>query len=129
MSVKQSLSISSLAFLVGGLYFIAVALLGQASNYSIAIGILCLISFALPFAKIQIISGPWRLASAISALVVFLGQEIISSRGSNALDSFSIITILINGALFVLFLGIVLASLQGVVKLTPLEDEEETVSA
>ncbi len=129
MSAKDALSVTNFVFLGGGVYFVVVAILGEATIYSIVPAVFCFIAFALSFAESAYISGPWRVATAVSVLIISAGQDISSIIGGSISDYYTIATILINGLLFVLFCGVLLSSAREITKLKTEEDEEATEEA
>ena len=61
-------------FLLAGIYFAAVAALGEGSQYSAIGAIVCFIAVGLVLKKDLLITGPWRTATAAFSLVIFIAQ-------------------------------------------------------
>lgn len=111
-------------FILAGLYFVALAVLNESSIYVILASILCFSSAGLAVKKSWFFSIPWRVASAGVVLVLTVSQ-IISVVISPAVSSITVASELLNGALFILFLGVVLSSAKDIMKKAPKEEEEE----
>jgi hypothetical protein len=124
MSFRDVASVTNIVFLAGGIYFAAVGATGEATIYSIVPAVLCFVAFGLSFRENLYFAGPWRVATAVSILVLLVGQEISSFSSTSAFDPYTIGTILLNGALFVLFFGVLLSSAREITKQERGEEEE-----
>lgn len=111
-------------FLLAAIYFLAVAVIGEGSTYAAAGTALCLLAIVANFRK-TVVSDPWRVATASFSLVLFvvqLGADFTSKAFYNA----SIISsTLINGAFFLLFLGVLLSTTRVMLRKATEEEEEE----
>jgi len=125
MSFRDQLTVTNIVFVIGGIYFAALGLSGEATIYSILPAILCFVAVALSFREDLYFAGPWRVAAAVSVLVLLAGQEVASFSSSNLTSSYLLITIVLNGVFFVLFLGVLLSCAREVTKLKKQEEEEE----
>jgi hypothetical protein len=123
MPYRDALSITNIIFIIGGFYFVIVAALGEATIYSLVPAVLCFISVALSLREGLYFTGPWRVATAVSVLVLLAGQELSSLSGTIVSNYYTIATIVLNGALFVIFLGVLMSSGRQVIKLKPAEEE------
>lgn len=124
MSYRDVLTITNIVFLIGGVYFAIVGVLGEATIYSVIPAVLCFIAVALSFRESLYFTGPWRVATALSVLILLAGQEFSSLSGGSISDYYTIATIVVNGALFVVFCGVLLSSAREVTKLENGEEEE-----
>ena len=124
MSYKDVLTVTNTVFLIGGVYFAIVGVLGEATIYSVIPAVLCFVAVALSFREKLYFTGPWRVATAVSVLILLAGQEFTSLSGGSTSDYYIIATIVLNGALFVVFCGVFLSSAREVTKLEKGEDEE-----
>lgn len=130
MRAKVLITGSNIMFLLAAVYFVAVAALGEGSAFTFIGTILCLIAVFVSLNTNMWFSGPWRVATAVFSIVLFIYQ-VGSDFVSNALYSASILaSLLINGAFFLLFLGVLLSTSRDIMrKSTEEEDEEETKEA
>jgi hypothetical protein len=110
-------------FLIGGIYFAALAGSGQSSVYAVAPAILCFVSFALAWREDLFFAEPFRIGTGVFVLVLFVAQE-YSALSSSSLNSILIASIVVNGVLFFLFLGCLL-SVTGHLVRTETEESEE----
>jgi membrane protein implicated in regulation of membrane protease activity len=123
-TTKDLISIPNIIFIVTGLYFLAVAAIGEGSVYSVVGGLLCFISAGLAAEKDWIFSWPWRLATAAFSaviLVVQLGSDFTVSNASAVI----VASVLINGVLFLLMVGLLLVTAKDLVTREGEEEEEE----
>ena len=124
MSAKQIISASNVAFLLAGVYFAALAGLGESTVYAVIATVICFISIALSYRKSWFFSGPWRVASSVFVLVLTVSQ-LISTSLAVAFSNVEIGSALINGAIFVVFLGVLLSTSREVAKTTTEREEKE----
>ena len=122
-AIKSLFSFTNIAYLVGAVYFIAVTALGESTSYSLAAAVLCLVSVPLSLKKEWFFSVPWRVATAAFVLVLFVVQ--IGEVSANATSTSGAASILINGALLLIFLGVLLSAIQDSVKKESEEEKEE----
>jgi len=121
---KDLLNFPNITFLITGLYFAAVAGIGEGSAYTGVGAILCFIAVGLALEREWPFSWPWRLATAAFSLILLLTQLGSDFTVSNA--SATIVTsVLVNGALFVLMLGVLLFTAKDLVTREGEEEEEE----
>ena len=112
-------------FLLAAVYFLAVAALGEGSTYAVSGTALCLLAVVANLRK-TVVSDPWRVATASFSLVLFvvqLGADFTSKAQSNPSN---IASTLINGAFFLLFLGVLLSTTRVMLRKATDEEEEET---
>jgi hypothetical protein len=124
MSYRDVLTITNIVFIIGGVYFVIVSALGEATIYSIVPAILCFISVTLSLREGLYFTGPWRVATAVSVLALLAGQEFSSLNGVIVSNYYTIATVVLNGALFVLFCGVLLSTAREVTKLERREEEQ-----
>lgn len=125
MSVfKGVFSLSNIIFLLAGLVFLAVAALNEGSIYSVLVAIACFIAVGLSFRESLFFASPWRVATAVAVLIITLWQVIADAYSPNVSDASNVGSIILNGALFILLLGVTLTSLHPLIKETNDEDEE-----
>ncbi len=101
----------------------ALAGLGESSVYAALGSVLCLLAFILSVKKSWFFTGPWRVASAVFVLVLSASQ-IVSVSLSTVASSTVLISGIVNGAIFILFLGVLLSAAKEISK-KPHEEEEE----
>lgn len=111
-------------FLLAAVYFLGVAVLGEGSTYSVAGTVLCLLAIAAGLSK-TIVSDPWRVATASFSLVLFVVQIGANVTSEAAYSLTTAASTLINGALFILFLGVLLSTTRAMLRKVT-EEEEET---
>ncbi len=128
-AIKDLISIPNIIFLVTGLYFAAVAAIGEGSGYTAVGAVLCFVSVGLALEKEWVFSWPWRLATAAFSELLLLTQIGSDFTVSNA-SAIIVASVLINGALFVLMLGVLLFTAKDLVtrKVKEKEEEEEPES-
>jgi hypothetical protein len=127
MSYKDAITITNLVFIIGGIYFVTVAGLGEATIYSLVPAVLCFIAVAISLREGLYFTGPWKVATSVSVLVLLAGQEFSTLSGPVVFNYYTIGTVILNGALFVLFLGVLLSSAREVTKVEHGEEEEEII--
>lgn len=118
---KELVSIPNLIFIVTGLYFLIVAVIGEGSVLTAIGAVLCFISAGLVLEKDWIIAWPWRLATGAFSITILLAQLGSNFTVTNA-SAAVIGSVIINGALFVLLVGVFLWTAKD---LTTREEEEE----
>jgi len=121
---KDLLSIPNIVFLVAGVYFALVGAAGEGSIYSIIGAILCFVSAGLAIEKDWVLSAPWRLATAAFSIVVLVVQLAANFSVPNASASV-VVSILVNGALFLSMLGVLLLIAKEVTASGKRSDEDE----
>jgi len=89
-------------------YFAIVGAAGEGSVYTLIGAILCFASFALTFEKDWVFATPWRLATAAFSIAVLVVQVASDLTVAN-LSAIIAGSILVNGALFLLMLGVLLS--------------------
>jgi hypothetical protein len=124
MSRENAISITNIVFLLGGIYFVLVGLLGEATIYSIVPGALCFIAIALSLRDGIYFAGPWRVATCVSVLALLGGQEFSSLNGFSFSNYYTVGTVVLNGALFILFCGLLLSTGREITKKKQEEEEE-----
>jgi hypothetical protein len=120
------LTITNIVFLIGGFYFAIVAALGEATIYSFVLVALCFVSFLVSFREGLYFAGPWRVATSTAVLVLLAGQEVVSLSSQVSSDSFTALIIVLNGILFVVFIGVLLSTSREVTKQKSSEEEMES---
>ncbi|MHB8565892.1 MAG: hypothetical protein ACYC7D_14230 [Nitrososphaerales archaeon] len=125
MSVRDVISPANIVFLLGGLFFLGVAALNEGSFYSVIASVLCFVSIGLALTGNLFFAGPFRVASAVFVLGLVISQlaadVFIADLGALS----AVASILLNGAMFILFLGLTLTSLYPLLKHESKEEEEE----
>jgi lysylphosphatidylglycerol synthetase-like protein (DUF2156 family) len=121
---KELLSIPNIVFLVTGVYFAIVAGLNEGSPYTAIGAVLCFIAVGLSFAKDLFFAAPWRLATTAFSIVVLLAQVAADFTVSNA-SAAVVASVLINGVLFVLDLGVLIWTAKDMTTREAPEEEEE----
>ena len=111
-------------FLIAGVYFLAVAGLGEGSVYTSVGALLCFVAVALTLKQNLLVTAPWRTASAAFALIIFVAQ-VIANANSNSSNIYSISSTLLNGAFLLLFAGVLLATSREMMRKSDSEDDEE----
>lgn len=111
-------------FLIAGIYFLAVAGLGEGSVYTSVGALFCFVSVALALKQNLLVTAPWRTASATFALIIFVAQ-VIANANSSSSNIYSISSTLVNGALLLLFVGVLLATSREMMRKSDSEDDEE----
>ena len=101
------LSIPNIVFIITGVYFAIVAATGEASVYTAVGAVLCFVSAALAYRDELFFSSAWRIATAAFSMVVLLAQVSVDFTVTNP-SAIVIASILVNGVLFVLMLGVLL---------------------
>ncbi len=124
MSAKQIISASNVAYLLAGVYYAALAVLGESTVYAVIATIICFISIALSYRKSWFFSGPWRVASSVFVLVLTVSQ-LISTSLAVTFSNVEIGSAFINGAIFVVFLGVLISTSREVAKITTEHEEKE----
>lgn len=112
-------------FLLAAIYFLVVAALGEGSTYTIAGTVVCLLAILAGVSNTSV-SGPWRVASASFSLVLFVVQLGANFSSITVFDLTTIASTLINGAFFILFLGVLLTTTRTMLRKSTDEEEEET---
>ena len=123
-ATKDLLTITNIAYLVGAVYMIVVVVAGQASPYSFAGAVLCIISVPLALRKEWFFSVPLRVAAAAFMLTLFAAQIMSASANSSLASSF-----LVNGVFLLLFLGVFLSTVRDSLKKETKEEKEEEEKA
>ena len=121
---KELISIPNIIFIVTGLYFLVVAAIGEGSIYTVAGALLCFISAGLVLARGMLISWPWRLATAAFSIVILLAQLGADFTVSNPSPTV-VASVIVNGALFILMLGVLLWTGKDMTAKEGEEEEEE----
>jgi hypothetical protein len=123
LSARELISPTNLLFILAGLYFVILAALAESSVYASIGALLCFVAAILSLQKKLFFAGPWRVASAVFVLVLTVSQLMTVSLSGIA-TSIVVASGLINGAFFILFLGVLLSVAKEVSK-KPKEEEEE----
>jgi hypothetical protein len=121
---RDLLSVTNIVFLVGGIYFVALAAAGQATIYSIIPGVFCFLSMAFAARKELIFSSPFRLGTAILVLSLTVAQE-ISVLSNFVASTIVAVSFVVNGVLFVLFLGVALSVARELMRVKESDEEVE----
>ena len=121
---KELLTIPNIVFLISGIYFAIVAGLGEGSQYTAVGAILCFIAVGMAFEKDLFFAWPWRLATAAFAIVVLVVQLSNDFSFANVTATVAA-SIIINGALFILFVGVLLWTGKDMTTREREEEEEE----
>lgn len=124
MSARSAITPTNIMFILAGIFFLVIAATGEGSPYSAIATILCFISAALSLRKEWMFSSPFRVASSVFVLVL-LATQLISESGVTSFTTEAAISIMLNGVLFVLFLGVALACLYDSVKKESEEEKKE----
>jgi cbb3-type cytochrome oxidase subunit 3 len=111
-------------FLLAGIYFVAVAALGEGSRYSVIGAVICFVAVGLAIRKDLFVTGPWRAATAAFATVVFAAQIVANMYSSSFANAYVVGSTLLNGAFLILFLGVVLTTFHEIMRKS--KDEEKT---
>ncbi len=125
MSARNLVNATNIALLLAGVYFAAVAALGEGSLYSIAGTILCFIAVGLALKKDFVFTGPWRVATAAFSFVIFTGQVIANVSSPSFSNIYTVGSTLINGAFLFVFIGVILTTSRGIMKKSKDEESEE----
>jgi len=125
LSAKDFISGTNVMFLLAGIYFALVAGLGEGSVYSIIGAILCFVAVGLAFTKSMMVTGPWRAATAAFSLIMFAAQVIADADSSFHSNLYVIISILINGAFLILFLGVTFAVTRNIMRKQEQEEPDQ----
>ena len=125
MPVRELLTATDFMFLIGGAYFAVLAVLQEASIFTIVPAVFCFVAFAFGLKKGSMFAGPWRVASSVFALVLFISQVFANAQNFHLADYISIISFLVNGILFILFLGVFLLCLREISAGREAEEETE----
>jgi hypothetical protein len=125
LSARQFLSITNIMFVIAGIYFIVVAGLGEGSAYSAIGALFCFVAVVLMVWKDLMVTAPWRTAAAAFSLVLFLGQLVANATSTSTASAYSITSTVVNGALFVLFLGVLLSASRDMMRKSTSEEEDE----
>lgn len=112
-------------FLIACVYFLVVAGLGEGSVYTSVGALLCFVAVALAFKKDLLVTPPWRTASAAFALIIFVAQLISNANSNTSPNIYSISSTLVNGALLLLFAGVLLATSRDMMRKSSSEEDEE----
>ncbi len=123
LSSKPYFAITNIVFLIGGIYFAVLAIAGEATIYSLIPAVLCFISFGLSARLDLFFASPWRVATSVFILVLLIAQEIVAA--SAGFDVVTASSFLINGVLFIIFLGVALSVIREIAKTKSKEEEEE----
>ena len=118
-AIRNLLTVTNIAYLVAAIYFIVVAVSGQATSYSISAAVLCIVSIPLALKKDWFFSVPIRVATA-AFLVTLFATQVIATAGTSLVGSF-----LINGILLLVFLGVLLSVTRDSIKKETEEEREE----
>ena len=111
--------------LITGVYFAAIAALGQGSPY-IAIGtVLCFVAVGMVLVKDWFFVAPWRVATVVFCLVVLATQIASNLVAGQGAGTVIIGSTLLNGAFFILLLGVLLSSAKELTTSEEAEREEE----
>jgi len=114
----------NIVFLLAGVYFAAVAAIGEGSGYTAVGAMLCFVSVGLALERGWVFSWPWRLATAAFSEILLLTQVASDFTVSNA-SATIVASVLINGVLFFLILGVLLFTAKDLVAREGEEKEEE----
>ena len=125
LSAKNFITATNVMFLLAGIYFAAVAVLGEGSLYSLIGAILCFVAVGLEFKKDLLITGPWRAATASYAFVIFAAQLLANAYSNSFLNVYTVSSTLINSAFLVLFLGVVFSVFRDIMRKSEEEEPEE----
>lgn len=118
------LTATNIMFLLAAIYFLAVALVGESTIYAIAGTVLCLLAMIASLWKSPV-SGPWRVATASFALVLFVVQLGADIASKDPYGTATLASTLINGAFFLLFLGVLLSTARDILRKSTGEEDED----
>ena len=121
---KELISIPNIIFIVTGLYFVVVAAIGEGSVYTVIGALLCFVSAGLVLVKDMVISWPWRLATAAFSIVILIAQLGSDFTVAN-LSATVVASVIVNGAFFILMLGVLLSTGRDMTAKEEREEEEE----
>ncbi|HZW58151.1 MAG TPA: hypothetical protein VFF30_17820 [Nitrososphaerales archaeon] len=124
MSVRSALAPTNIVFILAGIYFLVIAATNEGSPYSAIATVLCFISAGLDIRKEWFFSSPFRIASSVFVLIL-LASQLISIAYAPASTPEAIVSAVVNGVLFVMFLGVALSCLSDAVKKESEEEKEE----
>ena len=125
LSAKDFITGTNVMFLLAAIYFVAVAALGEGSEYSAVGAVLCFLAVGLVVKKDLLITGPWRAATAAFSLVIFAAQIFANVYSSSSANVYLVGSTLINGAFLVLFIGVVLTTSRDIMRKSKEEEPEE----
>lgn len=125
MSVKEIPTFANIMFLVAAIYFIIISALGEGSSYSTVGTVLCIVAVLFSLRKTLYFAAPWRVASASFVLAMFVSQVIANSYAGNFSSYLIATSTLINGILFILFLGVLLLTAKEMKKETKEEKPKQ----
>jgi hypothetical protein len=121
---KQLMSLANIVFIITGLYFAIVAAAGEGSAYTGIGALLCFVSAGLALKEDWLISAPWRLATSAFSIVLLIAQ-LAADFTVNNVSAIVAVSVLINGVLFVLMVGIFLRVGRDLTVREGEEEEEE----
>lgn len=116
MSAKELLSFSNIMFIVAAIYFLVVSALGEGSFYSTSGTVLCILAVVLVIRKDMYFTAPWRVATSSFTAAMFVSQVIANSYAGGFSSYLIATSTVVNGILFVLFLGVLLLTAKEMTK-------------
>jgi membrane-bound ClpP family serine protease len=124
LSARELVSPANVLFLIAGLYFIILAALGESSVYVSLGAVVCFIAALLSLKMDLFFAGAWRVASAVFVVILTVAQ-LVTVGFSGVASSIVVASGFVNGALFILFVGVLLSVSKEVSKKAKKEEEEE----
>ncbi|MGI0078084.1 MAG: hypothetical protein ACRECH_00475 [Nitrososphaerales archaeon] len=112
MSFRTIVSSPNIVFLLGGVYFAALAGMRESTIYSVIPATLCFVAFGLGIQSEWFLSSPWRTATAVLVVVLLVVQEAANLSVETTSDYYTLSSTLINGIFLVVFLGVLLSTLK-----------------
>ena len=125
-SRKSLITATNVVYLLAGLFFIAVSALDEGSVYSVVAAVLCFVSIGLALKEQDwFFASPFRVATAVFVLALTITQLYadFSSPDPSALATAG--SVVINGVLFIVFLGVTMVALHPILKLESEEEKKE----
>ncbi|MDA4111724.1 MAG: hypothetical protein OK439_04245 [Thaumarchaeota archaeon] len=121
---KELVKIPNIIFIVTGIYFALVAGLQEGSTYTAVGAVLCFVAAGLAFEKDWFITAPWRVATAVFCIAVLVTQIAVNATAVNT-SSVVVASTIVNGAFFLLVLGVLLSAAKEMITREKPEDQEE----
>jgi MFS superfamily sulfate permease-like transporter len=121
---RELVTVPNIIFIITGVYFALVAGLQQGPPYAAIGAVLCFVAVGLSYEKEWFFSAPWRVAAVVFCTAVLVTQLASNFLAVNA-NGVIVASTIINGVLFLLLLGVLLATAKEMVSREAEEKEEE----
>ena len=123
-NTKDFLTIPNIIFIITGVYFALVAALQQGPAFSAIGAILCFVAAALAYDLEWFFAAPWRVATVVFSLAI-LATQLGTNLSAANYNNITALSMIVNGALFIVLLGVLLATAKEMVSRKTDEEEEE----